>query len=94
MSIQTTYVPAEDNPANGFTAKEVTGPAIVTAITSGVRELHDMSRDPRSRCVLEFGEPSALAKFFVPVGHLLRVHQGNAGDRTSFVSGYRLAAVR
>lgn len=95
MTIQTTYVPAEDDPANWFTAKEVAGPAIITAITGGAWVLHDMTRpEPRDRSILEFGTAAVLAKFFVPIGHVLRVHQGNASDRTSFVSGYRLVPVR
>lgn len=93
MSIQTTYVPAEDNPANWFTTREVAGPAIVTAILGGLWQLHDMT-GPEPRAVLEFGQPRALTKFFVPIGHVLRARPGNPDDSTAFVSGYRLVPVR
>lgn len=35
MSIQTTYLRPEDDPANWFTATEVIGPAIITAVIGG-----------------------------------------------------------
>ena len=89
MSIQTTYLRPEDDPANWFTGTEVTGPAIVTSVIKGTWFLYDHipSNGAATRPLLEFSEVNALHKFFVKDGHCLRRH-GNQG----LISGYRLPA--
>lgn len=89
MSIQTTYLRPEDDPANWFTAPEVNGPAIVTAVIGGYWLLFDhvppMGTTPRP--LLEFGKLDVLHKFFVKEGHCLRAHPAYG---PGLISGYRL----
>lgn len=95
MTVQLAPTRPEDDPANWFTAQEVVGPAIITAVTRGHWQLYDrtsVERNPSVRPVAEFGEAYALHKFFVPADHLLRLHAGNIGDRGCWISGYRLPA--
>ncbi len=90
MSIQTTYLRPEDDPANWFTAPEVTGPAIVTAVIGAFWSLYDYIPPHGAatrRPIFEFGEVVALHKFFVREGHCLRRHPGN---HQGLISGYRL----
>lgn len=95
MTVQLTTIRPEDDPANWFTAQEVVGPAIVTAVTRGHWQLYDRVPDPKQfvRPVGELcSELNALHKFFVPPGHLLRVHSGDRGNPAYLISGYRLPA--
>lgn len=89
MSIQTTYLRPEDDPANWFTGTEVVGPAIVTAVMGGIWRLYDHVPPTVAlvRGILEFSESAALHKFFVKDGHCLRLVPGSL---KGLISGYRL----
>ncbi len=91
MSIQTTYLRPEDDPANWFTGTEVTGPAIVTAVIGGFWLLFDHvpPKGTTPRHLLEIGEISAFHKLFVPAGHCLRRH---VGSLQGLISEYRLSS--
>lgn len=91
MSIQTTYLRPEDDPANWFSGTEVIGPAIITAIIGGRWHIYDHDPGPTptsAQPFITFSETKGFHKLFVKAGHSLKL------DRmitpVGLISGYYL----